>query len=166
MIEAAAIQAPGRFEFRFVGSVTEEAKHVVAALANRAEFLAKKPQSELPKAYAWGDLFVFPTLEDGFAVVLAQASAAALPILTTTNCCGPDLVKEGRTGWVLPIRSPKAFVDQLLWCDSHRKELADMVTSAYRDFKPRDWSEVAADFEAICSERNGVRTAVENPIAV
>ena len=28
-----------------------------------------------------------------------------------------------------------------------------MVTAAYNDFKPRDWSEVAADFEAICAEK-------------
>ena len=99
-----------RFRFRFVGPVSKEAREFVRDLDSRAEFIPKQPQHELSASYAWGDLFAFPTIEDGFAVVLAQAAAAALPILTTTNCCGPDLIREGQTGWVLPIRSPGAFI--------------------------------------------------------
>jgi glycosyltransferase involved in cell wall biosynthesis len=143
-------QAIGRFQFRFVGPVWDEARAVVSTLPSLAEFRPKKPQSELPPEYAWGDLFIFPTLEDGYAVVLAQASAAGLPILTTPNCCGPDLVHEGRTGWILPIRNASAFFDRLCWCDEHRQELAGMVTSAYQEFRTRDWSDVAADFESVC----------------
>jgi glycosyltransferase involved in cell wall biosynthesis len=140
----------GCFQFRFVGQVTSEAKATVASLMNRAEFLNKRPQRELPKEYAWADVFVFPTIQDGYAVVLAQASAAALPILTTANCCGPDLIREGRTGWILPIRDPETLLNQLRWCDSHREELAEMVTAAYSEFRTRDWSDVAADFENLC----------------
>ncbi len=146
-------KASGAFQFRFVGPIWPEAESAVSELKGRAEFRGKKPQMDLPQEYAWGDVFIFPTVEDGFAVVLAQASAAALPILTPTNCCGPDLVREGRTGWVLPIRNPQAFLDRLLWCDSHRSELAGMVTAAYTEFRTRDWSDVAADFEALCRAR-------------
>ena len=151
-------ESSGRFQFRLVGQVISEARAVVASLMDRAEFVGKKPQQDLPREYDWADLFIFPSLEDGYAVVLAQASAAGLPILTTANCSGPDLIREGRTGWVLPIRSPQAFLDRLRWCDSHRKELADMVTSAYADFRTRDWSEVAQDFEDLCTgERDAAR---------
>jgi glycosyltransferase involved in cell wall biosynthesis len=149
-------QGSGRFDFRFVGPVWPEASGAVSNLAGKAEFISKKPQRELPAEYRWGDVFIFPTLEDGYAVVLAQAAAAALPILTTANCCGPDLVREGRTGWVLPIRSPQAFLRRLHWCDSHREELAEMVTAGYLEFRTRDWSDVAADFEELC------RTEVES----
>jgi glycosyltransferase involved in cell wall biosynthesis len=83
-------------------------------------------------------------------LVLAQAAASGLPILTTTNCAGPDLIREGKTGWVLPIRSPEAFIERLRWCDSHREELAAMVRRIYTEFKPRDWADVAADFETLC----------------
>jgi glycosyltransferase involved in cell wall biosynthesis len=138
------------FRFRFVGPVGPGAKSAINQLRRVAEFVPKQPQSHLPASYAWGDVFLFPTVEDGFAVVLAQAQASGLPILTTTNCCGPDLIKEGETGWVLPIRSPEAFVDRLLWCDSHREELAAMVRNSYNNFQPRDWSDVAADFEKLC----------------
>jgi glycosyltransferase involved in cell wall biosynthesis len=142
----------GRYRFRVVGAVWEEAKAAVAALAGRAEFIGKRPQRELPAEYAWGDVFIFPTVEDGYAVVLAQASAAGLPVLTTCNCSGPDLIIEGRTGWVLPIRDPEAFLARLEWCDTHRQELADLVTTSYTEFRTRDWADVAADFEVLCAE--------------
>jgi glycosyltransferase involved in cell wall biosynthesis len=111
-----------------------------------------QPQSELPQWYAQSDLFMFPTIQDGFPVVLAQANASALPILTTTNCCGPELIREGETGWTLPIRQPQAFVDRLVWCDQNRSELADMVDHLYETYRPRDWSSVAEDFESICRQ--------------
>jgi glycosyltransferase involved in cell wall biosynthesis len=151
---AAIVRAPDskRFRFRLVGPIAREARDLVSALHSAAEFIPKQPERALSANHTWGDLFVFPTIEDGFAVVLSQAAAAALPILTTPNCCGPDLVHEGRTGWVLPIRSPQAFLDRLHWCDSHRQELAEMVRHTYYQFQPRTWADVAKDFESICAE--------------
>ncbi len=153
---ASILRSPGsrRFQFRLVGPVSQEARELVRSLDSSAEFIPKQPQHDLPASYAWGDLFVFPTIEDGFAVVLAQAAAAALPILTTSNCCGPELIREGQTGWVLPIRDPQAFTERLVWCDSHREELAEMVRRIYCQFQPRTWTDVADDFEAICAERS------------
>ncbi len=145
------VLAGDRFRFRVIGPVAREAKPLVATVGNLAEFVPKRPQRELPKRYRWGDLFVFPTIQDGYAVVLAQATAGGLPILTTPNSCGPDLIREGQTGWIVPIRSPRDFVERLRWCDAHREELAAMVRRIYQDYKPRDWSDVAADFEAICA---------------
>jgi hypothetical protein len=60
---------------------------------------------------------------------------------------------------VLPIRSPQEFIECLLWCDAHREELAAMVRRIYNDFKPRDWADVAADFESICL--SGIRAEAQ-----
>ena len=141
-----------RFQFRFVGAMLQETKSLVAELRGLAEFIPKQPQHDLVNYYAWADVFFAPTLEDGFQIVLGQVGASALPILTTTNGAGPDLVKEGQTGWVLPIRSPAAFAERLRWCDTHREELAAMVHHLYSQYQPRDWSDVAYDFERMCQE--------------
>lgn len=144
------------FSFRFVGPAVQETSGLLSTLREKVEIVSKRPQHELPRWYAGSDVFVFPTIQDGYAVVLAQANTSALPILTTTNCGGPDLIKEGQTGWILPIREPAAFVERLLWCDTHREELAAMVRRIYEDSSQRDWNEVAADFEQICFRRLGV----------
>jgi glycosyltransferase involved in cell wall biosynthesis len=139
-----------RYKFRFVGAIAREAEHIRSSLEGLVEFIPKRPQHELPEWYSWGDVFIFPTIEDGYAVVLAQAHANALPIIATTNCGGPDLLQDRGTGWILPIREPDAFIERLRWCDANRGELANMVRRIYGEFKSRDWSDVAADFEFIC----------------
>jgi glycosyltransferase involved in cell wall biosynthesis len=143
------------FEFRLVGPLPSESKKLVADIQDYVWLDGKYPQQDLPAVYEWGDLFIFPTLEDGYPAVLAQAYASALPILTTTNCSGPDLIKEGETGWILPIRSPEVFVDRLQWCDTHRPDLVHMVRRIYSDFHPRRWSDVACDIERFYENRIG-----------
>lgn len=138
-------------EFRFVGAIAGDAASLQKRAATTIEFIPKIPQFDLPKQYEWGDLFLFPTIEDGYAAVLAQAAAAGLPILATTNCAAPDLITQGVTGWVLPIRRPDLFIKQLWWCNQHREELTKMVESAYNQVVPRDWSEVAWDFVTDCA---------------
>jgi glycosyltransferase involved in cell wall biosynthesis len=44
------------------------------------------------------DVFVFPSLFEGFGLVLLEAMAAGLPILTTKNTAGPDLIEQGKEG--------------------------------------------------------------------
>jgi glycosyltransferase involved in cell wall biosynthesis len=140
-----------RLRFRWIGGVQPEVNRLMATLPESVELVPHQPQSSLPAAYAEADLFMLPTVHDGYPLVLAQAQANSLPLLTTTNCSGPDIVHERQTGWVLPIRNPEAFIDRFLWCDSHRDELAQMVQNIARKFRPRDWSEVAADFESLCA---------------
>jgi len=145
----AALAGPA-FQFRFVGSIPPESRQAAKPLAERSELIGRQPESELPKWYEWADVFLFPTIEDGFAVVLSQALAAALPVLTTSHCSGPDIVRENESGWVLPIRSAGAFIARLRWCDANREALARMVERIYSDFQPRGWDGTAAAFETIC----------------
>jgi glycosyltransferase involved in cell wall biosynthesis len=146
-----ASQLPsGRFSLRFVGPIMSETKKIARELSTFAEIVPKVPQDELPGYYADSDIFMFPTLEDGFAVVLAQARASALPILTTPNCSGPDLIREAESGWIRPVRSPDTFVETLLWCDAHRPEVAEMVRHSYESPHIRAWDDVVKDFEQVC----------------
>lgn len=140
------------FRFRVLGPVPPESRQFLRQLKGLLEFVSKKPQKELPHWYQWADLLLFPTLQDGYAVVLAQAQAGGLPILTTTHCGGPDLIQEGKTGWLFPIRDPSAMADRLRWCQNHREELAEMARFIGQRYQSRSWDDVARDFEALCRQ--------------
>jgi glycosyltransferase involved in cell wall biosynthesis len=159
LAEVVKTLGPQRFEYRFVGACAREARQIITDLGRSVTFTGKVPQAKLPEHYAWADIFVFPTIQDGYAVVLAQAAAAGLPILTTTNCSGPDLVSERESGWVVPIRSPQAIAERLRWADTHRVHLAAIADRVYADFQPRDWADVAEDFERLCLERLAQRSS-------
>ena len=138
-----AAKLSGRMKFRMVGDVASNALRLKRE--RNIEFISRQPQFSLSSFYREADLFVFPTIEDGYAVVLSQAQAAGLPILATPNCAAPDILLDNENGWILPIRNAAAFIAKLQWCDSHRRRLADMVRSSYESYQPRDWAQVAAD---------------------
>jgi len=55
---------------------------------------------ELREAYQTSDLFVFPSVAEGFGHVLLEAMASGLPIISTTRTAAPDLIREGKEGFV------------------------------------------------------------------
>jgi glycosyltransferase involved in cell wall biosynthesis len=79
-------------------------------------------QAELPRYYADADLFLYPTIQDGYAAVTAQAKASGLPILTTAHGAGLDIVTPDEDGWIVPLRDPAAIVARLKWCRANRPE--------------------------------------------
>jgi glycosyltransferase involved in cell wall biosynthesis len=60
------------------------------------------------------DLFVFPSIEDGFAFVVAEAMACGLPVITTKNTGASDLVLPGENGEIVPIRDSEAIAEAVL----------------------------------------------------
>lgn len=151
LVAIARTLAP-KMDFRIVADVVPDARHLTTEAAKYIEFQPRVPQFSLPAEYDAADIFLFPTLEDSFPVVLAQAQAAAMPILVTRNCSGEDIVSEGATGWVLPVRSPERFVERLQWCDAHREELAVMVKAVHAGRKCRDWTGVADNLVFCCAK--------------
>ncbi|MGI9534876.1 MAG: glycosyltransferase family 4 protein [Thermodesulfobacteriota bacterium] len=142
-----------RFEFKFVGPVAKEAINLKSEIEPFAKFISKQDQSNLIKYYTWADLFVLPTLEEGYPAVLTHASASGIPILTTPNGAGNDIIVDGKNGWIRPARSPDKFIEVLDNCDKDRIKLAQVVKDSYNNYFHRDWSAVAGKFIEICSKR-------------
>ena len=66
------------------------------------KFLGAYPQSDLPKVYSDGAIFVLPSIADGFGMVVTQALACGLPVIVTDNVGAKDIVIEGVNGYVVP----------------------------------------------------------------
>ena len=157
---------PDVFHFRFVGSVLRECRHLAAGLRDRVEFVARIPQAELPAQYYWADIFFFPTIQDGFAAVLAQAHAAGLPIVTTQNCSGPDLIEHRKTGWITPARDSAAMAECLIWANQNRERLVEMCHTVAEQDHIRSWDDMARDYLAAVSDRLAGRAGrLEHPQA-
>src|SRR5439155_7854716 len=64
------------------------------------------------------DVFILPSLEDGFARTVTEALACGLPVITTPNTGASDLVQPGVNGEIVPIRDPQAIADAVVkWAD-------------------------------------------------
>ena len=150
LCEAIRVLPSDRFTWRLVGPRVPETAALLRRVPPSVDVLGKRPETELPRHYSWADAFVFPSLQDGFAVVLAQAAAAGLPIIASTNCGASELVREGETGWIVPIRSPGVVADRLRWYDTHRAEAMTMVNNCVASVSQRSWGDVGRDFVSLC----------------
>jgi glycosyltransferase involved in cell wall biosynthesis len=72
------------------------------------------PHPQLAARLRSADVFVLPSLEDGFARTVAEALACGLPVITTPNTGASDLIRPGENGEVVPIRDPQAIADAVL----------------------------------------------------
>jgi glycosyltransferase involved in cell wall biosynthesis len=52
-------------------------------------------------AYRNADVFVFPSLAEGFAQVLLEAMASGLPVISTARTAAPDLIQPGHEGFIV-----------------------------------------------------------------
>jgi glycosyltransferase involved in cell wall biosynthesis len=70
------------------------------------------------------DALVLPSIVEGRALVQQEALSCGLPIIVTPNTGGEDLVEEGETGHLVPIRSPEKISEAILalLADRNNKE--------------------------------------------
>ncbi len=63
------------------------------------------------EAYRQADVFVFPSIEEGSALVTYEALACGLPVVTTPNA--GSVVRDGVEGFVVPIRDVEALAERI-----------------------------------------------------
>jgi starch synthase len=86
------------------------------------------------------DVMVFPTLFEGFGLVILEALSCGVPVITTAHTGAvPDLVLNGVNGFIVPIRNADAIAEklELLFCDPDR--LAAMGRAASSSATTHPW---------------------------
>lgn len=95
---------------------------------------------DLIRAYQTADLFIFPSVAEGFAQVLLESLACGLPILSTTHTAAPDLITEGREGFIVEPRRPDLLAERITWCLEHRDALEAMRQPARETAERFTWA--------------------------
>ncbi len=98
--------------------------------AENIYFKGAYPQDELAEIYSQGSVFVLPSLVDGFGMVVPQAMACGLPVIITENVGAADLVVNGESGFIVPVRDVQALKDRLLLLYENRELLMEMSHNA------------------------------------
>lgn len=117
-------------ELLLVGPVAGEMQPVLQKYEGSFRYIGPVRETELVHYYAQADVFALCTIEDGFGYVLGQAMACGIPVVTTTNSGGMDLIREGRDGFILPIRDVAALKERISYLYENREECAAMGQNA------------------------------------
>ncbi|SFM10153.1 glycosyltransferase family 4 protein [Variovorax sp. OV329] len=98
-----------------------------------------RPHAQVLELMRSCDLFCLPSIVEGRALVTQEAMSQGLPIVITANTGGADLVIEGRTGFLVPIRAPEKIAETIAWFDDNRRELPAMKAAAMRHAAGYTW---------------------------
>jgi glycosyltransferase involved in cell wall biosynthesis len=81
-------------------------------------------RNDIPELLAIMDVFVLPTLREGFGVVLAEAMAMAKPVISSDIGPVAEVVVDGETGFLVPPDEAALFAQKtlLLLRDEHRQQ--------------------------------------------
>lgn len=104
------------------------------------------------KYYQVGDIYLFPSRHEALPTSLIEAMSSGLTPLTCRIGGCEDVVKDGETGFMLPVDDYKAFADRMIWLISHKDECSRMAKNANRlIYDYCDYSNVIWRLEEIIS---------------
>jgi len=110
---ADAVQRVAGAELRLVGAVHPSVVPLVRK--PRVTLCGPVAGSEMSRQYAEADVFCLLSIEEGMAMVLAQAMASGLPVVATANTGAGELITDGVEGFLVPARDPAAAAEKIQW---------------------------------------------------
>ena len=114
----AALRHPAK-RLRVAGAVQAELRDVLSQLPQEnVEFLGSVSQERLRELMSTSHVLVLPSVEEGLALVQAQAMACGCPVLCSTATGGEDLFTDGAEGFIVGVRDVPAMTARM-------QELAD-----------------------------------------
>lgn len=102
-------------------------------------YMPTRPHREVLELMQSCDVLVLPSLAEGRALVQQEALANGLPLIITENTGGEDLIVEGETGFIVPIRSPEKIAEKISWLADNRNALPAMRVAAIKKADEYPW---------------------------
>lgn len=112
-------------------------------------FTGKISNEKIPEYMAAADVFVLPSLSEGFPVVILEAMATGLPIVTTKVKGLPEIVEDNINGLLVPPQNPEELADKinlLLNDENLRKKISILNKEKSKSYS---WENVALTLEKL-----------------
>lgn len=110
-------------------------------------------QQELFKLYTKYDYLILPSIFEGFGLVLVEAMAAGLPVITTRNTFGADFIDDGENGFLIDVRSVAAISEVFNFIEqSHEANYAKYSYKALSTVKNFTWEKYRDRLEKVLNE--------------
>lgn len=129
-----------------IGPLEGELKTLVKnlKLESRVNFVGFVQNKDLPPYLHQSDIFIRPSLSEGFGISFVEAMAAGLPVIATPVGGIVDFIVEGRTGLFCEVKNPKSIADQVELLINDNKLYRRIIINAYTMVKDKyTWDIVA-----------------------
>ena len=101
LLEAWEKIASKDIELTLIGPIASDTENFINSHYPSVIIKGKLSFSELKGIYPNYDVMIFPSFFEGFGLVIPEAMASGLPVITTSATCGPDIIGHGKEGFVI-----------------------------------------------------------------
>jgi glycosyltransferase involved in cell wall biosynthesis len=98
-------------------------------------FAGKIDREKMDAFYNTGDVFAFPGIQESLGMVFLEAQSCALPVVAFDNAGIPEVVKDQKTGFLVPMYDCTAFsgrLETLLSDQNLRREMGSQAACYVR----------------------------------
>lgn len=102
-------------KFIFVGSgpKDKEIREEITAMGLQEHFILTGARKDIPEILNSLDIFVLPSQMEALGQAIIEAMSAGLPVVASNVGGIPELVKDGRTGFLVPKENPQALAEAI-----------------------------------------------------
>lgn len=102
-------------------------------LSSNVTFLGRR--NDMPFLYQLSDIFVLPSIYEGFGLVAGEAMASRTPVIATQAVSVTNLIRDNETAFLVPTRDAEAIAKKVKWVLEHPEVAGDVAEAAFRRVK-------------------------------
>jgi len=138
LLEAVRQLAKLNIELTIVGGM-DDAATLMEQYKGNYKYYPFMSQAELVEYYQQADVFVFPSLLEGFAQVTIEAMACGTPVIVSDSAGSSDAVIDGVNGFVVISRDVEALKEKILYFYHNRNQIEVMGRAASQTAEDYTW---------------------------
>lgn len=149
----AAVAALGpQVELTIVGHKASNNCPALDSALSHHRWIPSLPHVEVLKIMREHDVLVFPSLFEGFGLVITEAMSQGTPVITTARTAGPDLITHGHNGWLVEAGSTPALQEAIEELLAHPATVAEAGRAAMETARHRPWAVYSQELAKAISE--------------
>jgi glycosyltransferase involved in cell wall biosynthesis len=123
-----------------IGRPTTTSCDPLNAALQRHNWIPSLPHGAILEQMRQHDVLVFPSLFEGFGLVLTEALSQGLPVIASPNTAAPELIRDGVEGFIVPIRDSAAVAQRLTELTTNQELLSGMRQACLRRAAELSWA--------------------------
>jgi glycosyltransferase involved in cell wall biosynthesis len=138
LIDALALLKEEGFDFQAIligeGEEEKNLKRMIenGALADRVSLLPLMSQQQLSRYYRESDVFVLPSVDEGFGLVLVEAQLCLTPVIGADSGGIPDIIESEETGLLFPPGNAQALAGSIKRILTEKELAKKLASNAYQ----------------------------------
>ncbi len=149
---AAVASIGSHVELTVIGNKINNGCHALDMALEQHTWIPSLPHSRVLQLMSEHDVLVFPSLFEGFGLVITEAMSQGTPVITTDRTAGPDLIEHGENGWIIEAGSTNSLILAIEELLNKPKIVEEAGKAAMNTAKLRPWKVYGAELaQAIVS---------------